>query len=110
MSLGYKEMEAEITQAESDFIKEDDGKPMVSLVEPQFILGVAKTMTFGAEKYGINNWQKCGDIRRYKDALLRHTLAFMDGEITDPDTGLSHMYHAGFNAMAIDYLTRQGMS
>ena len=93
------------------FKKFDTGKPMVSLVEPEFILGTAKVLTLGAEKYEIDNW-KLGsspeDIRRYKDALLRHTLAYTSGETNDPETGLSHTYHIACNIMFLDYFDRQG--
>ena len=88
------------------FVKHDDNKIMVSLVEPKFVLGVAETMTQGAIKYDIDNWKLCKDPQRYKDALLRHTYAYLDGEIVYPESGLSHTYHIGFNAMALDYLDR----
>lgn len=88
------------------FIKDDSGKPMVSLVETDFIIGMADVMTVGAAKYAIDNW-KLGsskdDIRRYKDALLRHTLAYTGGEINDPETGLSHAYHAACNLMFLEH-------
>ena len=91
------------------FQKYDTGKPMVSLVESKFIFGVAEVLTFGAVKYGPNNW-KLGtsedDIRRYKDALLRHVLAYTSGEINDPESGLSHLHHASANLMFLDYLQK----
>ena len=90
-----------------EFNKDDKGKPMVSLVESDFILGMAKILTFGANKYGAENW-KLGaspeDIRRYKDALLRHVLTYTSGELNDKETGLSHAYHAACNLMFLDYL------
>jgi len=91
----------------SEFNKDDKGKPMVSLVESDFILGIAEVLTIGGKKYGIDNW-KLGsspeDIRRYKDALLRHILAYTSGELDDPETGLSHTYHAACNLMFLNYL------
>ena len=88
------------------FVKKDIGKPMVSLVEPKYILGMAEVLTFGAKKYAIDNWKSATieDIRRIKDSLLRHTLAYTSGELVDPETGLSHTYHIGCNAMFLDYL------
>jgi len=88
------------------FIKKDEGKVMMSLVEPKFVEGVAKTLTMGAEKYSIDNWKLCEDPRRYKDALLRHLYAYLDGEMLDPESGLSHLYHVGFNTMALDHFDR----
>ena len=89
------------------FIKEDDGKIMASLVDPRFILGIANTMTGGAKKYGIDNWKSCEDPRRYKDALLRHLYAYLGGEEVDPESGLPHLDHVGFNTMALAYLDRE---
>ena len=89
-----------------DFMKADTGKPMISLIEPSFIIGVAEVMTYGAVKYAIDNWKKATpeDIRRIKDSLLRHTLAYTSGELLDPETHLSHSYHATCNLMFLNYL------
>lgn len=86
------------------FIKHDEGKPMVSLIEPKFIEGLAEVMTQGANKYGRDNWKECKEPHRYLDALLRHTLKYWDGEKVDTESGKSHLYHIAFNAMALDYL------
>jgi hypothetical protein len=87
------------------FKKDDAGKPRVSLVEPEFILGVAEILTFGAKKYGKNNWQEAteDDQERYKDAMMRHMLAYISGECLDPESGLPHLYHVSCNAMFLDY-------
>lgn len=89
-----------------DFMKSDEDKPMISLIEPSFIIGIAEVMTYGAKKYGINNWKQATskDIRRIKDSLLRHTLAYTSGELLDPETHLSHSYHATCNLMFLNYL------
>ena len=53
------------------FKKADAGKPMVSLMEPKFILGVSEILTFGAEKYGKDNWKTQTlrlNSRRYNQA------------------------------------------
>jgi len=91
------------------FNKFDQGKLMVSLVEPRFILGVADILTHGAEKYGKNNWKeaKPEDIQRYKDALLRHLLAYNSGEVQDPDSGRPHLWHIACNVMFLDYFDSQ---
>jgi len=90
------------------FTKHDNGKPMVSLVETEFILGVAQVLTFGAKKYDIDNWKNMEekDLRRIKDSALRHTLAYTSGELLDPETGLSHAYHASCNLMFLDYFDK----
>lgn len=92
------------------FKKDDGGKPMVSLVEPEYILGTAKILTFGATKYGKGNWKTAtaDDIERYRDALLRHLLAYLGGERIDPESGQSHLYHISCNVMFLDYFDREG--
>ena len=90
-----------------EFVKNDIDKPMVSLVEPTFILGIAEVLTYGAKKYAINNWKQAtdDDIRRIKDSLLRHILAYISGEPLDPETQFKHLHHAAANLMFLDYLT-----
>lgn len=85
-----------------NFVKHDDNKYKPTLVPINFVVGVAKVATFGAKKYDSNNWQK-GEKQRYLDALLRHINAYLSGELTDSETGLSHLYHAGCNLAFIDW-------
>ena len=90
-----------------EFVKNDTDKPMVSLVEPTFILGMAEVLTYGAKKYAINNWKEASnkDIRRIKDSLLRHVLAYTSGVLLDEETQFKHLHHAAANLMFLDYLT-----
>ena len=92
-------------------MKNDTKKPAVELIEGKFILGVGSVLGFGAEKYGRDNWKRATleDVERVKGALLRHTVALMDGEKIDPESGLSHTYHIGCNAMFLDYFSRHGI-
>lgn len=85
----------------SIFKKNDVEKVRVSLVEPGFIYGTAKVLTFGANKYEVNNWKELpeNELYRYKDALMRHLLAYLAGENIDPDSGLLHLDHIACNTM-----------
>lgn len=57
---------------------------------------IVKVLTFGARKYDDDNWQQVSEAqRRYLAALLRHVVAFADGERLDPESGLHHLAHAG---------------
>lgn len=49
----------------------------------------------GMLKYGRSNWREAG-VRAsiYVDACKRHLNAWMEGEDTDPDSGLPHLAHA----------------
>ena len=78
-----------------DGIKYDSKKPKMNLLPPKAIVEVAKVLTFGAQKYGPENWKELEDLQnRYLAGALRHIFAHMDGEKLDPETGLSHMAHA----------------
>ena len=87
------------------FTKQDNGKPQLTLIEPEFINGVANVLGFGAEKYARGQWKLAtpNDVVRFKDALLRHSLAYANGEEIDPDSEQSHAYHIACNAMFIDW-------
>jgi len=76
--------------------KYDSGKARFDLVPLRAVLKIAEVLTFGAEKYGANNWQNVTPFEgRYFAALLRHLTAWRAGELVDPETGLSHLAHAG---------------
>lgn len=91
------------------FMKFDDKKNRLELIDPEFILGLGRVLSYGAEKYDAWNWQKIDneeDIARIKGAILRHMMAYMGGEIYDPETGESHLYHIACNIMFLDYFDR----
>lgn len=85
-----------------------DGKPRWELLPLELVEDVVKVYTFGAEKYAENSWQNLDDgYRRYKAALLRHIVAYEKGEVTDPESGLPHMAHAAWNALALLHFSKQ---
>jgi hypothetical protein len=92
-------VQAWITKAREAGKKYDQGKPMVDLIVPEFIEGLAKVMTMGAEKYGIENWKKGLDKRRILAALYRHLLAYHKGEVYDSESKLNHLLHVAANTM-----------
>lgn len=77
--------------------KADNGKPRPTLVPPSLILAVAAIRGYGATKYGSDdNWKQV-EPQRYKDALYRHWLAYLEGEVNDPESGLPHIWHVACN-------------
>ena len=75
--------------------KHDSGKPLMGAVPPNALLALARVLTFGAEKYGRDNWRQVGNAEtRYLDAALRHINAYQRGEAADPESGESHLAHA----------------
>ena len=76
-------------------IKHDSGKQRVDLLPTAPLLMIADVLGFGAEKYSAHNWRNGFDQSRLIGATMRHLLAYNDGENTDPESGLSHISHAG---------------
>lgn len=75
--------------------KFDDGKPRYDLIPPVVLEQLATVLTFGAKKYGPNNWQSVPDAsNRYYSAMLRHVEADRGGEVFDEESGLPHLTHA----------------
>ena len=81
-------------------IKADDGKPMLELVPPKAIIALGKVMTYGAKKYEPMSWRSVG-TDRYTGALMRHMMAYMNGEVYDRESGMPHMWHVLTNAAFI---------
>jgi len=88
--------------------KYDEGKPRLSLVPPQIVWDIAKVREFGIQKYkDPENWRQV-EIQRYRDALLRHTLKYVeDPEGVDEESGLPHYYHIACNMAFICELERR---
>ena len=76
-------------------IKHDTSKVQVELLPPASLEEIAKVLTFGAKKYASWNWSKGIAYSRLLGAALRHLFAWARGEDKDPESGLSHLAHAG---------------
>lgn len=75
--------------------KDDNGKLQWSLLPADAIEEILKVLMFGAHKYEAHNWAKGMDWDRPYNALMRHMWAWWRGEDRDPESGLSHLAHAG---------------
>lgn len=77
--------------------KADMGKPRPTLVPVSLIRAVTKVREYGCRKYhDPENWRNV-EPQRYRDALYRHWLAYLDGEKTDQESGLPHLHHIACN-------------
>ena len=76
-------------------MKYDNEKPRMDLLDPLALDGLAKVLTFGAQKYADHNWRKGIANSRLIAAMLRHLFAIMRGEDIDPESGLPHIDHLG---------------
>lgn len=87
-------------------IKADVGKPggwrlLAWDVIPE-LLGIYQ---YGIRKgYLKDSWRNVAP-ERYEDALMRHMTAHLQGEERDPESGLRHIAHVAWNALAVMALT-----
>lgn len=78
--------------------KADAGKLQLSLVPTQIVKDIAEVRMYGNRKYGDSENLKSVEVRRYIDALLRHTLEFVRKlDSVDSESGIAHYKHMACN-------------
>ena len=87
-------------------IKFDNDKLRYDLIPIYSFEELVKVFTFGSRKYDDRNWERGMAWGRVYAALLRHLTAFWRGEDLDPESGLSHLAHVVWNAMALLEFTK----
>lgn len=75
-------------------LKHDTGKGDLSIVPEALDYAAARALTFGASKYGRNNYKGGIDYTRVLAAALRHLKSWNEREDNDPESDLSHLDHA----------------
>jgi len=75
--------------------KNDQGKLPWHLLAPDALDQIIWVLQHGASKYGERNWERGMHWSRPFSALMRHMWAWWGGETVDPETGISHLAHAG---------------
>lgn len=81
----------------------NEGKPQFSLIDLRSLEPGARVLEFGAKKYNRNNWKKGMYITSILDSMMRHIAAVIDGEMIDPESGISHIGHIQCNAMFLGH-------
>ena len=85
--------------------KDDKAKPMagVLLDFSRALQTVVDVGTYGAKKYTRTGWATVPEgSQRYTDAMMRHLLAMdIDPDGLDKETGLPHLAHVAWNALAV---------
>lgn len=77
--------------------KADAGKLRPTLVPVSLITAVAAIREYGCKKYSDpDNWKRV-EPQRYRDALYRHWLAYLEGEYYDPESKMPHLWHIACN-------------
>ncbi len=88
----------------SNGLKYDNDKPKWELLHWSIVKGIVNVLTFGAIKYKANSWQTIDNAQeRYFSALMRHLIAWRDGEKKDHESGLSHLDHVACNLMFLKH-------
>lgn len=85
----------------SEGTKHDSGKPEIGLVSHIFLFGLATVLTYGARKYGAQNWRQGLAYSRLFNAIMRHLWAWWGGQECDPESGLPHLDHAAAGLMML---------
>lgn len=109
MEEGYPASKEENKAAlsKSQEAKADAGKAEIRLVPMEIVWAIAWIRMYGNRKYGDpENW-KLVEPERYRDALMRHLLAYIsDPKSVDEESGYPHLWHAACNMaflMHFDY-------
>lgn len=78
--------------------KADKGKIRPTLVPRQIIRDIAVVREYGNRKYhDPDNWKEV-EVERYRDALCRHLLAYLDDpKSVDEESGIPHYKHMACN-------------
>lgn len=76
------------------------GKYEPTLVYSSMLRALASVRRHGIEKYGSSEDWRDVPSEEFRDALMRHVIAFaVDGETIDKDSGLPHSHLAAANLM-----------
>lgn len=79
-------------------MRANGGKAQLSFVPLEAMEGMARALEFGARKYARDNYRQGLVMSEVIDSLLRHVMAYNQGEHLDPESGLSHVDHILANA------------
>ena len=87
--------------------KADKGKLQHSLIDPEFIEGMAEVLTYGINKYKKkDSWKTVDNAKdRYLDALIRHEMEYRKGNKFDNESEIHHLLHLAVNAMFLYYFS-----
>jgi hypothetical protein len=102
MIFDYKEEEEEEKKGRAD--RFNDSKRQWNLMHLPSFEPMVQVLEYGAKKYSPNQWKKGFPITEIYDSLMRHMIAFMNGEDNDPESGLPHIGHIQCNIMFMAYV------
>lgn len=88
-------------------VKHDSNKLRWSLLPWEQLEPVVRVLMQGAINYGDYNWRKVTPESRYSEALMRHAIAYVRGEKTDPSSGESHLAHIVCNCLFLLWFEKE---
>lgn len=74
--------------------KNDSQKPRMDLIPVEFLIGTAKPLTHGANKYGQHNFRQGITYSRLLSAIKRHIDLELAGVKIDADSSCEHWMNA----------------
>lgn len=88
----------------------DEGKLRWELVPALAMEELVRVYGYGLIKgYPPRNWERGMSWGRVFGALMRHAWRFWAGEDEDPESGLCHMAHVAWNALALVEYWKRGL-
>jgi hypothetical protein len=95
--------------------KNDGGKPRWDLLPWDAVEQIVLVLTFGATKYEDRNWEAGIRYGRVFAAIVRHMWTWFMAKVTgnsdkDPETGFSHLAHAGCGILFLLSYELRGVS
>jgi hypothetical protein len=72
-------------------------------IQQEFLQQIVAVRQFGAQKYSRDNWKLGFKFHRGLDAALRHGVAYLGGQLVDPESGLPHLAHMGCSLEHVMY-------
>jgi len=84
----------------NDVHKNDNGKPVLTLVPREMLWDIAHVRMYGMFKYpetGEHGWKNL-DVNRIRNAAYRHFMHYLDDpDGLDDESGLPHLWHLACN-------------
>ena len=77
------------------------GKTEWCLMPFEAVEQIVRVLSVGARKYAVDNWQRGNQWTDTYNSLMRHLVAWRNGEDRDPESGELHMAHIGCNVVLL---------
>lgn len=76
-------------------LKFDNDKPNMTYIPKEAMYEMARSFTYGAKKYGDDNYRQGLSVRRQVAAALRHIYQFLEEGDIDVESGEAKLKHIG---------------